>query len=148
MNKTDQSLHKICIAAIRRHTNRENIHEFLYTSFYPEPSHFTQEIASKLDFTLHNEELCICSTIVDDQNWSVLTTQRIITYIDGKQQEGNMKEAIGNDFGMFKDRKVKTNFGKVIFPEGKEIQFFIETTKASMIMIYGVKTLNQISPNN
>ncbi|OJJ23764.1 hypothetical protein BKI52_05285 [marine bacterium AO1-C] len=145
MPKNDSSLHKVCIAAIQRHTMLDFAHEFKYSSYYPEPSHFAEEVATELTITLHNEELCICSTIVDAQNWSVLTTQRIITCIAGGTQQGNIIEAVDRKLGHFKDKENATIFGHIILKSGLEIPFFIETRKASMIMIQGVLTVIQRS---
>ena len=143
-NKTDASIHNICIAAIRRHTIPEAIPEFQFTSFYPTPAHVINELSDKLNVTLHNIELCLCSTIIDAQNWSVLTTQRMITCIDGKQQEGNMWEAKWSDQGKLKDFRNPINQGKITFKDGSEMPFIYENGKASMVMIYGVKTLMQV----
>ena len=144
MRKTDVSLHNTCIASIRRHTILEAIPEFKFTNFYPTPAHFVEEFSAKLDITLHNEELCMCSTVIDAQNWSVLTTQRIITCIEGEQQEGNMSAAKGSDQGKLKDFRKPINKGKIIFKDDAEMPFIYENGKASMVMIYGVKTLVQI----
>ena len=144
MNKTDQSLYKVCIAAIRRSVMMDYAHEFQYTDFYPTPSHFAKEFSSRLNITLHNEELCICSTIVDDQSWSVLTTQRVITCIKGVQQEGAIANVTNWTYGGdFKDKSVATIFGMVTLDDHSKVPYMIETGRASMIMIQGIKTLGE-----
>jgi len=137
MPKSNKSKHHICIAAIKRSTIKP--YDFKWTKFYESNADF--HYAGILPDWQENE-LVICSTFVDAYNYSILTTQRLLTKENSKEYIGNMQEAIYKDYGDFKG--IKNNpftFGAIILADGTELKYFIETGRASMIMINGVSTL-------
>ena len=137
MNKTDKSKHNISIAAIKRSTF--NPYDYALTKFYESNSDFPYS-GIKLDLT--KNELIICSTVVDPENYSVLTTQKLITKENGIENAGNLigaKDKFYGDFKGYKDDSI--TFGLVELKNGTELKYFIETGKASMIMIHGVRTI-------
>lgn len=137
MTKTDKSLHNICIAAIKRSTMKP--YDFKLTKFYEFNSEF-QGTEIQLDFI--DTELIICSTILNPDNYSILTTRRLLTKQDGQLTEGYIEGATDKSYGYFKDHRDKIfTFGQVQLQSGQEIKYFIETGKASMMMIHGVRTL-------
>ena len=85
-------------------------------------------------------ELIICSTVIDEHNFSILTSRKLITNENGEFNLGHMDAATHLSFGHFKDVKPFT-FGIIQLKNGIDIKYFIETGKASMMMIQGVKTL-------
>lgn len=76
MIKTDKSIHSICIAAIKRSTMAP--FDFRWTEYYEDKKKFIDRYAHMpVDF--ESSELPICSTIIDAEDWSVLTTRRLFT---------------------------------------------------------------------
>ncbi|MEF3078371.1 hypothetical protein [Winogradskyella poriferorum] len=137
MNKTDKSKHNISIAAIKRSTFKP--YDYELTKFYESNSEFPYR-GMELDLT--ENELIICSTVVDSENYSVLTTQKLITKENGIKNIGNLIGAKDKLYGDFKGYKDKSyTFGFVELNNGMDFKYFIETGKASMIMIYGVRTI-------
>ncbi|WP_405604235.1 hypothetical protein [Polaribacter sp. Asnod1-A03] len=137
MRKTDKSLHNISIASIKRSTVKP--YEFKWTKFYDSNSEFPY---SGLELELQEKELLICSTIINADNYSILTTQKLITKENGTESVGKLTGAKDNLYGDFKGYKDKSlTFGKIQLENGVEFKYFIETGKASMIMINGIRTL-------
>jgi hypothetical protein len=143
MKKTDQSKHNICISKIKRSTIKP-YDDFQWTKFY-EDNHSFFNAYPNISIQLNREELLICSTIINTDNYSILTTQKLITLENGILESGFIIHAKNELYGNFKGyENEKYTFGKVILENGKTMKYFIETGKASMIMISGVKTLIQI----
>ncbi|GER60728.1 hypothetical protein ULMA_28360 [Patiriisocius marinus] len=137
MTKTDKSKHKISIASIKRSTYKP--YDYKLTKFHESNSDFPY---SKIKLDLKENELIICSTFIDSENYSILTTQKLITKENGIENVGNMIGATDKRYGDFKGFKDDLfTFGLVELENGTDLKYFIETGKASMIMIYGVRTL-------
>jgi hypothetical protein len=137
MMKSDKSIHAICIASIKRSTMKP--YNFKWTKFYESNSEYPY---SGLEINLIESELYICSTVIDQDNYSILTTRRLITKQNGLLSVGNIQGAIDKQYGDFKGYKdITYTFGCVRLESGDELNYFIETGKASMVMIYGVRTL-------
>lgn len=137
MTKTDKSIHNICIAAIKRATIKP--YDFKWTRFYESNADFPY---TSLISDLAESELVICSTIIDEDNYSILTTKRLLTKQNGELSVENIKGAKDKLYGDFKGYKDKGfTFGKVLLQSGNEMNYFIETGNASMVMIHGVRTL-------
>lgn len=114
-------------------------YDFKWTNFYESNSDFHH---SGLQLDLVENELIISSTIIDKDNFSILTTRRLLTSLDGQLSTENIQGAIDKLYGNFKGYQDKDfTFGQVQVQNGNEIKYFIETGKASMIMINGVRTL-------
>lgn len=137
MRKSDKSLHDISIASIKRSTMKP--YDFKWTKFYDLNSDFPY-YGLHLDLTA--DELIICSTVIDNENYSILTTQKLITVENGIEHTGKLNGAEDKGYGDFKGYKddVLTH-GLVMLKNGNELNYFIETGKASMIMIQGLRTL-------
>lgn len=137
MTKTDKSKHNISIASIKRCTFKP--YDYKLTKFFESNSDFPY---SELKFDLNENELIICSTFIDSKNYSILTTQKLITKENGIENVGNMVGATDKGYGDFKGYKNDSfTFGIVELENGIDLKYFIETGKASMIMIYGVRTI-------
>jgi hypothetical protein len=146
MTKTDKSMHNICIAAIKRNTMKP--YEFKWTKFYEDNTDFQY---TGLEIDLADNELFICSTFIDQNNFSILTTRRILTKQEGRLCLENIKGATNKLYGDFKGyRDEEYTFGLIQLQNGNEIRYFIETGKASMVVIHGLRTLirtNEMTPN-
>lgn len=141
MTKTDKSVHNICIASIKRSTIKP--YDFKWTKFYEVNADFPY---FGFQFELEDDELFICSTVIDKDNFSILTTRRLLTQEDGQLNSENIQgvtDKLYGDFKGYKDNEI--TFGLVQLQNGKELKYFIETGYASMIMIHGVRTLIRIN---
>ncbi|WP_299714172.1 hypothetical protein [uncultured Tenacibaculum sp.] len=136
MKKTDKSKHNICIAAIKRSTIKP--YDYKFTKFYESNEEFPY---IGMDINLRENELIICSTVVNANNYSVLTTQRLITNKNNIVATGELTNSKDKGSGMFKSMKDDFVFGSLTLENGSDLEYFIETGKASMIMINGIKTL-------
>lgn len=137
MRKTDKSIHNICVASIKRSTIKP--YDFKWTKFYESNFDFPY-VGLQID--LKEDELLICSTVIDTDNFSILTTKQLITKQDGQLTSGDLEGATDKEYGDFKGKRDKSlTFGQVHLKTGIDLKYFIETGKASMIMIHGVRTL-------
>lgn len=102
-----------------------------------------QQIDFFKDF--QEEEIAICSTKIDAENWSLLTTQRLLTKSKNNLRVTEIEFASHVSYGDFKGY-LYPNFttGTIVTAEGDTFEYFIETGKASMVMVQGVKTRIQI----
>jgi len=141
MRKPDTSIKNITIASIKRHTMKP--FNFKYSDIYENDRAIQNERVRDL-INLENGEELICSTIVNDSIWSVLTTRRIITLEGVGKVEHYLSGLKRRDAGDFKGySKQEYTKGFLHFDDDKVIPYFIETGEASMIMIYGVNTTTQ-----
>jgi hypothetical protein len=141
MTKSDKSKHNICIASIKRSTIKP--YDFKWTKFYESNLDFPY---SQLHLDLTENELIICSTFIDADNYSILTTQRLITKQDGQTCTGNIEGAttkitdhLHADFKGYKGKLF--TFGHLQLQNGTDLKYFVETGNVSMVMIHGVRTL-------
>jgi hypothetical protein len=134
MKKSDKSIHNICIAVIKRKTMEP--YDFKWTRFYEQNADFTFPTLE-----LSENELVICSTIIDADNFSILTTQKLVTKENGILSSGNFNNARDKGYGYFKGHpNIPFTFGSIQLDNGDTLKYFIETGKSSMVMIYGVST--------
>ena len=142
MKKTDSSIHKICIAAIKR--SLMDTAELNFTKIYEDNNH-----SLIFDIEFRSTEIPICSTIKDKDNWSILTTQRLISKLENEITEIDIETSTNRFYGDFKGYKDKKfTFGKVENLKNKEILYLIETGNSSMVMVQGVKTRIDIQQNS
>ena len=120
-------------------------YNFRWTKFYEVD---VKKYFSNFPFKLSESELIICSTIIDSDNFSVLTTQKLITNENGNLEMGSLINAKDELYGDFKSKTNHFTFGNVKLENGKYLKYFIETKSASMVMIHGVKTSIQIQQIN
>jgi hypothetical protein len=141
MTRDDKSIHNFCIESIKRHTIKP--YDFKWTKFYESNSDFPY---SGLEPYLTENELIICSVVIDANNYSILTTQRLITKQNGQDNAGNLDGAKDKSYGRFKGMGTKGELftlGEIQLKNGADLKYFIETTNASMVMIYGIRALLQ-----
>ena len=137
MTKSDKSKHNICIASIKRSTIRP--YDFKWTKFYESNADFHYP---GLSLNLSENELIICSTVIDRDNYSIVTTQRLITKQNGQESAGSLEGAIDKLYGDFKGYKDELfTFGQIQLHDGADLAYFIETGRASMVMIHAIRTL-------
>ena len=140
MTKTDKSKHMISIASIKRSISKPDLYK--WTKFYESNLDFSN---SEIKIELNENELIICSTIVNLNNYSILTTQKLITKENGTEHVGKIIGATDKGYGNFKGYKENSiTFGLLKLENGTELKYFIETGNASMVMIYGIRTIIRI----
>lgn len=144
MQKTDESIRKICIASIKRHTIKP-INYPLTSIFETQPlKGFNNTIATAFE---HEEgELPIVMTFVDNDNWTLLTTKKIISRIKGDINHASATSITSwkfNDFKGFKDKPI--TYGYLLLEDATKLDIIIETGAPSMMMIYGIMTLTQLT---
>lgn len=135
MRKSDKSIHNICVTKIKRSTMKP--YDFKWSTFYENDS---KSLFQHYPFELYDEELIICSTIIDSDNFSILTTRKLITNENRIVHFGSLINAKNQLYGDFKSKDEDFTFGKIELENGEILKYFIETRKASMVMIQGVKT--------
>ncbi len=115
-------------------------YDFKWTQFYETNSDF---LYLGLLSDLAENELIICSTVIDADHYSILTTQRLITKESGQLGIGALEGAIDKSYGDLKDYRDKkiSTFGQIQLKNGQDMNYFIETGRASMVMVQGVRTL-------
>lgn len=139
MKKSDKSLHHICIAKIKRCTMKP--YDFKWSTFYENDS---KNLFKNYPFELHNDELIICSIIIGADNFSILTTKKLVTLQNGILSSGSLINSTDLFYGNFKSETQRFSLGSVELENGEILEYFIETGRASMIMIQGVRTMIQI----
>ena len=142
MEKSDKSIHNICIASIKRSTMKP--YDFKWTRFYEGNADFMNSFPD-IEIDLSANELVICSTFIDIANFSVLTTQKLATKEEGKFLSCNLDGAIDKPDGLYKDfkgvrEKEPLTFGRVQLDNGNDFRYFIERGSASMVMVHGIRT--------
>jgi hypothetical protein len=120
-------------------------YDFKWTRFYNENADFKSSFP-EIEIDLSDNELVVCSTVIDINNFSVLTTQKLATKEKGKFLSGNLNGATDKLYGDFKGvlKNDPFTFGMVQLDNGNDFRYFIETGRASMVMIRGVRTRIQI----
>jgi hypothetical protein len=137
MEKSDRSIHNICLVAIKRCTIQP--YDFKWTRFYEQNEDLF------LDIELSGNELLICSTIIDKDNFSVLTTQKLTTKKEGILLSSDLINAthIRNvDLKEFKSKPLTS--GLVQLSDGQQLSYFVETSRAAMVMAHGMKTIFEV----
>ena len=109
---------------------------------------FEKEMFSDIDRTLydfssfHDNELPICQTIIDSSNWTLVTTRQIFTCKGGLTKLTKADNVLSwqwNDFKGYKNELY--TIGQLELVNLRQIEIFIETGKASMVMIYTITSL-------
>ena len=142
MKKSDEKIKKISLAKVERSYILPFDFEFTGI-FNEEHSNFPKNILSEI--SLENGEELICSTFINDQIWTVLTSRSILSKEGITKDIHSIKQIKKWNFGDFKGfSKQPFTKGFLFFDDNKVVPVFIETGRASMIMINGIMTLNQI----
>lgn len=119
-------------------------YDFKWTQFYDSGSN-PKLLFQNFPIDFEKEELIICSCIIDPDNYSILTTRKLITHNKGNIESGSLINAKNKWYGEFKSKTDPYTLGEVELSIGGKLSYFVETGKASMVMIYGVKTLVDIN---
>lgn len=145
METREQLIHQLCIMGIKRGTMKP-YDAYTWSRFYEDGGANIPGI----EITLSESELLICSTVIDSNNYSILTTHRLLTRENGHVSEGYFGSITFNHYGDFKGMRDKQpwTFGVVIMPNGDELKYFVETGKASMIIVQGIKARFQAEDMN
>jgi len=142
MEKTDESIKNLCLAAIKRSTIPP--FDFKYTKVNDDGELILpKELNEYID--LENDESIICLTIITDKIWTILSTKRIFSMEGIGLKTNNLKGIKKWDFGDFKGySKQEYTKGFLYFDNDEIIPVFVQTGRASMVMIYGVMTISKL----
>jgi hypothetical protein len=140
METREKLIHDLCIIGIKGSTFQPH-DGYTWSRFYEENDAFRSTYPA-IELDLLDSERVICSTVLDLDNYSVITTRKLMTKENGKLSAayfGSFKlkgYVILRDIG---DKKPLT-YGSVTLENGDELRYFVETSYASMIMTHGMKT--------
>ena len=142
MTKSDHILRRTTIAAIKRHAMLP--HKWDHTQFYE-----TETVLDlgpiERELAIDEGELPVASVIKSGTDWSFVTTRKVILMTEGQRQEIKITEIETFDWGQFKDTKSTSPVIELKNSMGQLSKFTIETGKASMVMIYAIRTLTQLT---
>jgi hypothetical protein len=140
--KIPEQLHNVCIAAIKR--SYIPPFDFEYTNVY-EKSDGLKRNKIGVDIRLESHELPICSTIINSKVWTLLTTNRLISFEGVGLQEHRLTPLKRWDFGDFKGYSEQSyTKGFLHFVDDTIVPVFVETGRASMVMVNGVMTIYKL----
>lgn len=129
--KSDASILNIALAAVRRHSidlevwNRTTISKEL--------------LLPSIDSA--SDELPVVQFVIDDSNWTQVTTRRVTGSINAVVREVPLNELDDSIWGDIKNLGAdRTQFRLVDF-HGTQNDFWIETGKPSMAIIYSIDTI-------
>jgi hypothetical protein len=138
--KSDTSIRNICIASIKRKIidpSNFSLTRMFETEAFPEIHNGTFKLSD-----VYENELPISQTIVDRNNWTLVTTRQIITCIDGLTQVTKANSVLSWDWNDFKGYDNKSfTIGQLQLGDQKKIEIFIETGKTSLVTIYAIMVL-------
>jgi hypothetical protein len=145
MHKTDQSLRKICVAAINRHFLKGSPCQ--WTKLY-DREQMEDLGAFHLHFSYDPNELPIASVIVSAQNWVIVTTRQVVGKFEDNTQIVPIERVRTWNWGDFKGMKAQP-FEQIYLEaeDGIRYPFRIETGPTAMILLYAILTLVRISPS-
>jgi hypothetical protein len=133
--KKDSSVKNISIAAIKR--SAMNLDKWTRTTICLDS--FPMNVDN-----LPNE-LPVVYFSVDNMNWTLITTKRIVGEIDSMKREVYFNEMDDIVWGEYKsDKKSETIFRIVNF-EGEQNDFLMETGKPAMGIISSVRTIERMT---
>ena len=135
--KSNESIKNIAIASIKRHSIAINQWDKTRISL----SDFTSLI-DRLD-----DELPVVEFILNERNWTIITTKRIVGQIDANQNQVDFTELDDIVYGNYKDIKFNTTIFRTIDLEGDSIDFLMETGNPSIAFIDSINTIFQFYRN-
>ena len=138
--KTDASIRNISVAAVKRSIRQGLVSTS--TKIY-EGETIPEGIDSIFNLIAFYEgELPISHTVIDAENWTLVTSRRIISCIGGIINVAEAANVKYWDWGDFK-ASGKTDYtqGYVKLDDDEKVEILIETREASMIIIYSIMTL-------
>ncbi len=135
--KTDSSIKNISVAAIKRKSIDLNSWEKTKLVF-----DFPVEVEPKAN------ELPVVYVLIDNNNWTLVTTQRIIGQIDSVMREIDFTYLDDTVWGSFKNTKIDKTIFRTVDQYGEQYDFLMETGKPSMAIISSVRTIKNFYKEN
>lgn len=140
--KDHESIKNIAIASIKRRSIDINLWEKTKISLSEFPS-----LIDRVD-----DELSVVEFILNEKNWTIITTKRIIGKIDEKQNQIDFSELDDIVYGDYKSIKISTTIFRTTDLHGDCIDFLMETGNPSIAFIYSINTIfrlyrDELEPN-
>jgi hypothetical protein len=138
--KNDQSLRNICVASIKRKTF--DPFDFSLTDMFESETIDEIDNGAFESLGFSENELPIARTHVYADTWTLVTSRQIITCKDGiiiACQADKVLSWTWNDFKGY--NKLPFTIGQLKFGDNQTLEIFIETGRASMVIIYAIRVL-------
>ena len=132
--KNDSSIKSISIASIKRHSI--DVEGWKRTTF--SLSQFPEEVTPLIG------ELPITRFFMDQDNWTLITTQRIIGKIYSEIRETYFTELDRTIWKDFKNLRMDRVLFRTTNIQGETKEFLMEAGNPSMAIIYGIQTVSNI----
>lgn len=143
MRRSDANLQTTVVQAITRHTIKPIQYQF---SFLPGAVEFKLLEEKLIAFAPYeDEELPILIVFLDIENWTFVTTRKVVSMIKGSIRMASVSEIKDFSNGDFKDYMKPWRYGRLALANDEIHQVHIEGRNASIMMIYGINTLTTIS---
>lgn len=133
--KTDLSIKNVSVAALKR--SAMNLDKWTRTTIC------SDSFPIKVD-NLPDELPVVCFSI-DNANWTLVTTKRIIGKIEGEKREIYFDELDDTIWGDFKSEKKEETILRTTNFEGETNDFLMETGKPAMGIISSVRTIGRLT---
>lgn len=132
--KSDMSIKNIALASVKRHSI--GMEQWKKTLVNPE--HLPSGVERR------PTELHVILLNYNKQNWTLITTQRIVGMIDNVIRAVDFAELDDVAFGMYKDTRVETTIFRTTDINGNKKDFLMETGYPSMAYVYGIGTIENM----
>lgn len=99
------------------------------------------------ELELEEGELPIASTIVSPDEWTFVTTRKIIGRIGNRKSSVFVGQIEKWNWEDFKGRKTEGSIQRFTINNSESLKFVYETKYASMVMIYAVMTISRLCRN-
>lgn len=135
--KPDSSIKNISVAAIKRKSI--DLNSWTRTTLISE---------FPLDFEPKPNELPIVYVLIDNNNWTLVTTQRIVGQIESIRREIFFDQFDDVVWGSLKNTKIDSTIFRTSDMYGDQYDFLMETGKPSMAIISSVGTIENFYKEN
>lgn len=132
--KSDLSIKNIALASVKRHSI--GIEQWKKTLVDPE--HLPSGVEKR------PTEHPVIFLNYNNENWTFITTQRIVGMIDNVLRAVDFAELDDVTFGMYKDTRVETTIFRTTDIYGNKLDFLMETGYPSMAYVYGIGTIENL----
>jgi hypothetical protein len=132
--RSDQSIKEIALAAIRRHSI--GMDTWIRTHI--------SNIAFPPKIERLKTEIPVTFFWIDKDNWTIVTTQRVLGEIDSKHREMRFDVLGEYVFGAYKRNDLEKTIFRLNDWYGEQCDFLMETGNPSMAIIYSIKTIDEL----
>ncbi len=140
------SLHQLAILSIKRAT--EKMGTYKHSRIHEDKNNFPFDL-TELDL---QDELVVCSVFTDQNNFTVITTSRLFSKLNGLLKSGYIHGHESVQAGDVKGISNKViDYATLKLANGNTLTYQYETGRAAMIIIQAlqiIKRFNELTPEN